>query len=98
MIRSDAAMAECRRVLDMESRTGDWWNRLDQKDRRFLYKAAAMSQEPGTMVALDHPVNGGGQSVTDWGALPVSNRVALLNTARRLASWATYILDEGGKA
>ena len=98
MIRPDAAMAECRRVLGMESRTGEWWNRLNQKDRRFLYKAAYMTREPGTMSALDHPVNGSGQSIMDWAALPISHRVALLNTARRLASWATYILDEGGKA
>lgn len=78
-MRADEALNECRRILGAPSRVAMWWVRLRPAERRIIAQAAGVS-------ALELH--------SEWDAISGPSRVALVNAARRAATWAQVLADD----
>ena len=76
---ADEALSECRRVLGAPSRVAMWWVRLRPAERRIIAQAAGVSEL---------------ELHDEWEVISNPSRVALVNAARRAATWAQALVND----
>ena len=81
-MNANAALSECRRILNAPSRSAVWWSGLSRGDRRMLLIAARL---PAHTIAMT------------WDDLPERSRADLIDAARRASAWAAAMVGEGGR-
>ena len=81
-MNAEAALSECRRLLNAPSRSAAWWASLSRGERRMLVIAALLPERTVSMA---------------WDDLPELARTILLDVARRASTWAAGLVGEGGR-